>query len=122
MGHVLMENRSGLVVDSRLSQATGTAERGAAVSMAADIPGDHRVTLGADKGYDIGISSWICGMAITPHVAQRAKGSAIDNRTTRHEGYAVSQRKRKRVEEIFGWMKTVGWLRKARYKGVEKID
>jgi transposase len=123
MGHVLMENRNGLVVDSRLTLATGTAEREAAISMAAEIPGDHRVTLGADKGYDT--RSFVMDLrelSVTPHVAQRTKGSAIDGRTTRHEGYAVSQRKRKRVEEIFGWMKTVGWLRKARYKGVEKID
>ena len=123
MGHVLMENRNGLVVDRRLTPATGTAEREAAISMAAEIPGDRRVTLGADKGYDAkAFVKDLRGLAVTPHVAQRAKGSAIDGRTTRHQGYAVSQRKRKRVEEIFGWMKTVGWLRKARYKGVEKID
>lgn len=123
MGHVLMENKNGLVVDRRLTPATGTAEREAAISMAAEIPGDHRVTLGADKGYDIrDFVMDLRELSVTPHVAQRTKGSAIDGRTTRHEGYAVSQRKRKRVEEIFGWMKTVGWLRKARYKGVEKID
>lgn len=123
MGHVLMENRNGFVVDTRLTQATGTAERESAISMAMDIPGRKRVTLGADKGYDT--SDFIGGLRtlnITPHVAQRAKGSAIDARTTRHEGYAVSQRKRKRVEEIFGWMKTVGWLRKAKYRGQEKLD
>jgi transposase len=123
MGHVLMENRHGFVVDTRLTQATGTAEREAAISMSMDIPGRKRVTLGADKGYDT--SDFIDNLRnlhITPHVAQRAKGSAIDGRTTRHEGYAVSQRKRKRVEEIFGWMKTVGWLRKAKYRGQEKLD
>jgi len=123
LGHVLMENRNGLVVDTRVTPATGTAEREAGLAMVADIPGRKRVTIGADKGYDcvnfvVGLRSLIA----TPHVAQKAKGSAIDGRTTRHAGYAVSQNKRKRVEEIFGWMKTIGWLRKARYKGEEKID
>jgi transposase len=123
MGHVLMENRNGLVVDTRVTQATGTAEREAALSMASDIPGVHRVTIGADKGYDCKeFVDDLRNLTVTPHVAQKAKGSAIDGRTTRHEGYAVSQVKRKRVEEIFGWMKTVSWLRKARYKGEEKID
>lgn len=123
MGHVLMENKNGLVVDTRLTMATGKAEREAAISMAQDIPGSKRVTLGADKGYDAQeFVQDLRGLNITPHVAQRQKGSAIDGRTTRHEGYAVSQRKRKRVEEIFGWMKTVGWLRKAKYKGQEKLD
>ena len=91
--------------------------------MAAEIPGERRVTLGADKGYDTrDFVLDLRELSVTPHIAQRTKGSAIDGRTTRHMGYAVSQRKRKRVEEIFGWMKTVAWLRKARYKGVEKID
>ena len=95
----------------------------AALSMASDIPGTHQVTIGADKGYDCkAFVEDLRSLTVTPHVAQKAKGSAIDGRTTRHEGYAVSQKKRKRVEEIFGWMKTVGWLRKARYKGEEKID
>jgi len=123
MGHVLMENRNGLAVDTRLTQATGTAERAAALAMAADLPGTHRVTIGADKGYDC--AEFVAGLRsliVTPHVARKAKDSAINGRTTRHEGYAISQKKRKRVEEIFGWMKTVGWLRKARYKGEEKID
>ena len=124
MGHVLMENRNGLTVDTRVSQANGTAEREAALSMAADLPGGtRRVTIGADKGYDC--KEFVTGLRslhITPHVAQRKRGSAIDSRTTRHEGYAISQRKRKRVEEIFGWMKTVGWLRKVKYRGQEKID
>ena len=123
IGHVLMENRNGLAVDTRLTLATGTAEREAAISMAKDIPGDKRVTLGADKGYDAKVFiKELRELTITPHVAQRSKGSAIDGRTTRHVGYGVSLRKRKRVEEIFGWMKTVGWLRKARYKGLEKLD
>jgi len=123
MGHVLMENRNGLAVDTRVTQATGTAEREAALSMVSDIPGVHRVTIGADKGYDCkAFVDDLRNLTVTPHVAQKAKGSAIDGRTTRHEGYAVSQKKRKRVEEIFGWMKTVAWLRKAKYKGEEKID
>jgi transposase len=123
MGHILMENRNGLAVDARLTLATGTAEREAALAMVEDIPGNKRVTLGADKGYDT--SDFVTALRIltvTPHVAQRSKGTAIDGRTTRHAGYAVSMRKRKRVEEIFGWMKTVGWLRKAKYTGLEKID
>jgi IS5 family transposase len=91
--------------------------------MASDIPGVHRVTIGADKGYDCKeFVDDLRSLTVTPHVAQKVKGSAIDGRTTRHAGYAVSRKKRKRVEEIFGWMKTVAWLRKARYKGVEKID
>ena len=123
MGHVLMENRNGLAIDTRVTQATGTAEREAALSMASDIPGTHRVTIGADKGYDCKeFVDNLRSLTVTPHVAQKTKGSAIDARTTRHEGSAVSQKKRKRVEEIFGWMKTVAWLRKARYKGEEKID
>jgi transposase len=123
MGHVLMENRHGMVVDTRLTEANGTAERESALSMVKDIPGSKRITLGADKGYDAGeFVSELRTLTVTPHVAQKAKGSAIDGRTTRHAGYAVSQRKRKRVEEVFGWMKTVGWLRKVRYKGLEKVD
>lgn len=123
MGHILMENRNGLAVDAQLTLATGTAEREAALTMAKDIRSKKRVTLGADKGYDT--SDFVRGLraqTITPHVAQRAQGTAIDGRTTRHAGYAVSMRKRKRVEEIFGWMKTVGWLRKAKYTGRAKID
>ena len=123
MGHILMENRNGLAVKTRLTSATGTAEREAALDMAFDIDGLHRVTVGADKGYDTrDFVSGLRALTITPHVAQRAKGSAIDGRTTRHVGYKLSQKKRKRVEEIFGWMKTVAWLRKARYRGREKID
>ncbi|MCL1981167.1 MAG: IS5 family transposase [Proteobacteria bacterium] len=123
MGHILMENRNGLAVDTRVTPATGIAEREAGLSMVADVPGRKRITIGADKGYDY--ANYVTGLRrlnATPHVAQKVKGSAIDGRTTRHAGYAVSQRKRKRVEEIFGWMKTIAWLRKARYKGEEKID
>ncbi len=124
LGHVLMENRHGLVVDTRVTQATGTAEREAALAMAEAIPGQQRVTLGADKNYDTcDCVRELRELQVTPHVAQNTSGrsSAIDGRTTRHLGYAVSQRKRKCVEEIFGWMKTVGLLRQTRYRGVARV-
>lgn len=122
MGHALMENRNGLVVDSRLTLATGTAEWDAALEMVENIPGVGRVTVGADKGYDVPVFvDGLRDLTATPHVAQKDKGTAIDNRTTRHEGYRVSQRIRKRVEEIFGWLKTVGCLRKTRHKGLGRV-
>jgi IS5 family transposase len=110
-GHVLMENRNGLVVDVTLTQASGTAEREAALEMLERLPGVHRVTLEADKHYDTaGFVAECREMHVTPHIAQNTSGrrSAIDGRTTRHPGYAVSQWVRKRVEEIFGWVKTGG--------------
>jgi hypothetical protein len=111
-GHVLMENRNGLVVDTEVLQANGTAERDAALLMVEAIAGEERVTLGADKNYDTkDFISDLRNMHVTPHVAQNQharRHSANDGRTTRHAGYEVSQRKRKRVEEIFGWLKTVG--------------
>jgi transposase len=125
LGHVTMENRHGLVVDARLTTATGTAERDAALEMAAEIPGRHRVTLGGDKGYDTrGFVTGLRALAVTPHVAQNMTGrrSAIDARTTRHRGYAISQRARKRVEEVFGWMKTIGLMRKTRHRGVARVS
>ncbi len=119
-GHVLMENRNGLVVDISFTQATGTAEREAALEMLGHVPGAHRVTVGADKGYDTKDFVTSCRrMTITPHVARR-ETSIVDARTTRHLGYQASQRIRKRVEEIFGWVKTVGGGRKLRYKGMER--
>ncbi len=119
-GHVLMENRNGLVVDVGLTQATGTAERDAALDMLEQVPGSRRVTVGADKGYDTMNFVTSCrSMKVTPHVARR-QTSIVDGRTTRHTGYHVSQRIRKRVEEIFGWVKTVGGGRKLRYRGVER--
>jgi IS5 family transposase len=124
LGHVLMENRHGLVVDTRVTQATGTAEREAALTMAEAIPGQQRVTLGADKNYDTrDFVRDLRELRATPHVAQNTIGraSAIDGRTTRHPGYAVSQRKWKQVEEIFGWLKTVGLLRKTRHRGVKRV-
>jgi hypothetical protein len=120
-GNVLMENRNGLVADVETMQADGKAERDAAVVMVASIPGDGQVTVGADKGYDTkGFVADVRELNATPHVAQK-KHSAIDGRTTRHEGYKISQQKRKRVEEIFGWMKTVGGLRKLRHRGLELV-
>ena len=125
IGHLLMENRNGLVVDAQVTQATGTAEREAAVGMAGALGGTHRVTLGADKNYDTrDCVNDLRDVNVTPHVAQNTanRSSAIDGRTTRHDGYAVSQRFRKRIEECFGWAKTVGGLRKSRFVGREKLD
>lgn len=124
-GNVLIENRNGLVVDTELLQPSGTAERDAAMLMAERIEGTERVTVAADKAYDTKDFVAVMGeLHVTPHVSQNEKrpgGSAIDGRTTRHAGYQVSQRKRKRIEEVFGWMKTVGMLRKTRHRGVFKV-
>ena len=125
MGHTLMENRNGLVLDARVTPATGTAEREAAADMVLNIPGTRQVTVGADKGYDTeGFVATLRSMSATPHVAQNNtnRRSAIDGRTTRHPGYEVSGKVRKRIEEIFGWIKTVGTLRKVRYRGTEKVS
>lgn len=124
LGHVLMENRNGLVVDTRLTQANGRAEREAALEMLAALPGKRRRTVGADKGYDT--RDFVARSRegkVTPHVAQNTSGrrSAIDGRTTEPTGYSVSQRVRKRVEEIFGWLKTVGLTRKTRFRGVARV-
>ena len=124
LGHALMENRNGLVVDTRVTRATGRAERETALAMLEAVPGSRRLTLGADKGYDTkDFVASVRGLGVTPHVAQNTSGraSAVDTRTTRHPGYAISQRTRKRVEEIFGWMKTVGLMRKTRHKGVDRV-
>ncbi len=124
-GHVLMENRHGLVIAARVTQATGTAERETGVVLARRVAKRRRTTLGADKGYDsTDFVAAVRSLRITPHAAQNTSGraSAIDGRTTRHPGYAVSQRIRKRVEEIFGWLKTVGLLRKVRHRGEAKVD
>jgi transposase len=124
-GNVMIENRNGLVVDTELLQCNGTAERDAAMLMAERVDGTKRITVGADKAYDTkDFVSEMRGMNVTPHVAQNTKrpgGSSIDGRTTRHEGYQVSQRIRKRIEEVFGWMKTVGTLRKTRHRGLETV-
>lgn len=124
-GHVLTENRNGLVVQARLTSATGFAEREAALEMIEALPGVHRATLGMDRGYDVrAFIEAIRHHRVTPHVAQNVsrRRSAIDERTTRHEGYALSQRKRKRVEEVFGWMKTIGLMRKTRHRGLRKVS
>jgi transposase len=124
-GNVLIENRNGLVVDAELLQANGTAERDAALLMAERIEGSRRVTIAADKGYDTKeFVREMRGLNVTPQVAQndqRPGGSAIDKRTVRHAGYKVSQVKRKRIEEVFGWLKTVGMLRKTRHRGLHKV-
>ena len=123
-GHVLMENRHGLVVDAQVSEASGTAERDAALEMVEALPGARRRTLGGDKLFDTqDFVRDARAAGVTPHVAQHTTGrqSAIDGRTTRHPGYAVSQRCRKRVEEVFGWLKTVGLLRKTRHRGCARV-
>jgi transposase len=124
MGHLLMENRHGLIVDATLTAATGTAEREAALAMMGRQRGRHRATLGADKAYDV--AAFVADLRrlnVTPHVARNDTGrrSAIDRRTTRHPGYAISQRVRKRIEESFGWIKTCGGLRKTRHRGTARV-
>lgn len=121
-GHVLMENRHGLAVDASLTPATGFAEREQALAMATRLPAG--ATLGADKSYDTrDFVDGLRGLAVTPHVAQHTtkRASTLDQRTTRHPGYLVSQRHRKRIEEIFGWLKMVGLLRKTRHRGVARV-
>jgi len=120
-GHVLLDNRHGLVANVCATAATGTAEREAALLLLGAL--QHGSTVGGDKGFDV--PSFVTGvraLMITPHVAQKVKGSAIDSRTTRHAGYAISQKKRKLIEQVFGWMKTVGGLRKLRHRGGELVD
>ena len=124
-GNLLVENRSGLIVNAELLEANGRAERDAALVMLEQIPGDSRITVGGDKGFDTAEFVNECRhMNVTPHVAQntsRPGGSAIDARTTRHAGYAVSQKKRKRIEECFGWMKDIALLRKLKHRGLLKV-
>jgi IS5 family transposase len=125
-GNLLVENRNGLIVDALAWEANGRAERDTALLMLEQIPGDGPVTVGGDKGFDTKDFVAECRhMRVTPHVAQnngRRGGSAIDRRTTRHEGYRISQRKRKRIEECFGWLKTIALLRKVRHRGLAKVD
>jgi len=128
LGHLLTENRHGFIVDTAVTAATGTAERDAAIVMLGELPlTGRRITVGADKNYDT--RAWVTAtrtMQVTPHVAQYAptvhRTSAIDGRATRHAGYALSQRKRKLVEQAFGWMKTVGLLRRLRHRGGRLVD
>jgi IS5 family transposase len=121
----LVENRNGLIVDAEVFQANGTAERDAALVMLEQIPGTKAVTVAGDKGFDtFGFVAECRNLRATPHVAQneqRRGGSAIDGRTTRHPGYALSQTKRKRIEECFGWLKTIALMRKVRHRGVCKV-
>jgi IS5 family transposase len=125
-GNLLVENRNGLIVDSRVWEATGTAERYAALDMLQHLPGDRRITVGGDKGFDMAEFVRECrNLHATPHVAQnlgRRGGSAIDGRTSRQAGYRISQKKRKRIEECFGWLKTIALLRKVRHRGTLKVD
>ena len=122
LGHGLLDNRQGLVANVCATHATGTAEReAAAVVLAASAPPGS--TVGADKGYDVAsFVATVRGLAVPAHVAQKARWSATDGRTTRHAGYHVSQRKRKLVEQVCGWLKTVGGLRKLRHRGIERVD
>lgn len=119
LGHLLMEHRSGLIVRTHVTPADGYGERDAALVMVERLPGRHQITVAADKGYDT--RDFVAGlraMGATPHVAQHTtkRRSAIDARTTRHQGYTISQQKRKLVEQGFGWMKTIGGLRKLRHR------
>jgi len=126
IGHGLMENRSGLIVDARLTRVSGHAERLAALDMIAPRGDRSRaLTLGADKGYDAqDLVMELRELNVRPHIAQNTSGrrSAIDRRTTRHRGYAMSQRVRKRIEEAFGWIKTVAGLKKTRFRGRARVD
>jgi len=125
-GNLLVENRNGLIVNAMAWEANGTAERDTALLMLQQIPGTKRVTVGGDKGFDTADFIAECRhLQVTPHVAQndgRRGGSAIDQRTTRHAGYRISQKKRKRIEECFGWLKTIALLRKLRHRGLFKVD
>ena len=125
-GNLLVENRNGLIVSSLVWEATGTAERDAAMVMLQQVPGIGQVTVGGDKGFDTAEFVRECrNMSVTPHVAQnlaRRGGSAIDGRTTQCESYHISQKKRKRIEECFGWLKTIALLRKVRHRGTLKVD
>ncbi len=127
LGHVLSDNRHGLVVKVQASASDGTAERDVAAQMLADVakPG-KRVTVGADKAYDTqGFVRTCREINVTPHVAQNSNrngGSAIDGRTTRHSGYEISQRKRKRIEQCFGWGKLIGPMRQVMVQGLDKVD
>jgi hypothetical protein len=126
VGNVLMENRNGLIVDLRIDQATGFAERNGALALLDEhLPNPSRATLGADAGYDT--RDFVAGCrerSVTPHIAQTRdtrRRSAVDGRTVRYPGYKISQRVRKRVEEIFGWAKTVALFRKTRHRGVRRV-
>jgi Transposase DDE domain len=124
-GHLLMENRHGLIVDARLTHATGTAEPEAALAMLEALSGNARVTVGADKNYDT--AAFVAdarALTVTPHVAQNItarRGSNIDARTTRHEGYRISLVIRKRIEEANGWIKQVGGMAQTKFRGLDRV-
>ena len=126
LGHLLMENRHGMVVDARLTQATGTAEREAALAMLGDLPAGGRITVGADKAYDT--QDFVADtrdLGVTPHVTQNItarRGSNIDARTTRHAGYGVSQVIRKRIEEANGWIKEVAGMARTKHRGLSRVS
>jgi transposase len=126
MGHTVMENRNGLIVKAAASKATGTAEREVAAELLCELSGSKKRTVGADKNYDTAEFVEDCrAMNMTPHVARNDKrrgGSAIDGRTSRHDGYEVSQRIRKRVEEPFGWGKSIGLIRQVKVRGLAKVN
>ena len=121
-----MDNRHDLIVDCRVTQATGTGERDAAKEMAADLAGAHQKTIGADKNYDTkGFVAEMRRIGVTPHVAQntaRSGGSAIDGRTTRHVGYAKLINARRGIEKVFGWLKAFGGLRQFKLRGQENVS
>ena len=120
-GHVLLDNRHGLVANVCVTAATGTAEREAALLLLGEAA--HALTVGGDKAFDVpSFVAQVRALGVTPHVAQKEQYTAIDGRTTRSAGYAISQRKRKLIEQVFGWMKTVGGLRKLRHCGAERVD
>jgi transposase len=120
LAHALLDNRHGLVVNTCVTAATGTAEWDAVEILLA---GHHRGTVGGDKNYDVRRNvGWLRAHGLTPHVAAKRRYSAIDRRTTRHPGYTISQQKRKLIEQVFGWLKTVGLLRKLRHRGGERVD
>jgi transposase len=125
LGHVMMDNRHGIAVDALLTEANGRAEREAALTMARHLPGgSKRVTLGADKGYDTqDFVDRLRALAVTPHVAQNTsrRRSRIDDRTTRHDGYRQSQKKRKLVEQVFGWIKTTAGQRQTKHRGKDRV-
>jgi IS5 family transposase len=124
-GNLQVENRHGLIVNAEVMEANGRAERDAALVMLEQVPGDGRITVAGDKGFDTADFVAECRhMNVTPHVAQntaRPGGSAIDSRTTRHTSYAISQKKRKRIEECFGWLKDIALLRKLKHRGLFKV-
>lgn len=126
LGHSVMENRNGLIVKAKVSEANGTAERDTAIELLSELPGKRRKTVGADKAYDVESFIEECrAQRITPHLARnekRAGGSNLDGRTTRHAGYEVSQRKRKRIEETFGWSKMIGLIRQVKVRGLERVN